>query len=129
MARPIRKKGKKRPQQLIQQPKKREIRRRKDLALRSYLMEIEDLRTFHPRWALRDYKKLDGRDAEIVEGNARNIQKATIGHKYFSDPKKVTVCKRRRERRESLFRQRKIGKGKGVSKIRLRTFKSDIRCK
>ena len=123
---------KKRSRRRIQQPdtkQLRRVRRLKKIALKPDLTVVEDLRTYHPDGYLRDYKRLTGQDAEIIEGNERNIKKSTIGHKYFKDPREVMVCKRRRERRENLFRLRKIGKGKSVSKKRIRTFKSDIRCK
>lgn len=46
----------------------------------------------------------------------------------FRNPKKVYVCKRRRERRRSLFSSGKIGKGRVVSKVRVRNANSDIKC-
>ena len=119
------KRGKKRRQQQDYGRKIRKVRRKIGLALTPDLMEIEDLREWHPRGPLRDYRQVDERPAEIKEG----YKKATIGHQYFEEPRLVAICKRRRERRESLFRLRKIGKGKAGPKKRLRTLKSDIRCK
>lgn len=46
----------------------------------------------------------------------------------FQDPIRTMVCKRRKARRESLFSLKKIGKGKGVSKIRRMNPLSKIRC-
>ena len=55
-------------------------------------------------------------------------QKKDSLHK-FVNAKRVVVCKKRRRRRESLFKAGKIGKGiRGPRKIR-RNENSDLRCK
>ena len=46
----------------------------------------------------------------------------------FRNPFKVSICRRRRARRESLFARKIIGKGKGVGKIRRMTRFSSVRC-
>lgn len=48
---------------------------------------------------------------------------------YFDEPLRVTVCKRRKERREILFRLQKLGRGKGVRRLRRRNAYSDVICR
>lgn len=48
---------------------------------------------------------------------------------YFTAPIGQMACQRRRRRRETLFRRNKIGKGKSVSRIRLRNQNTEVRCK
>lgn len=46
----------------------------------------------------------------------------------FYDPRRVSICVRRTQRREYLFKTGKIGKGKRVSSIRRFNDNSRIRC-
>ncbi len=125
MAKP--RKKKKRPQQPIEHVKK-EVRHARYIPLRPNLTVVEDLRTFHPQEDQRDYRKIDGRPADYVTETTEPKDFAKVGQRYFRDSRKVTICKRRRRRREILFAKRKTGKGKKVSKKRKWTTKSNIRC-
>lgn len=73
----------------------------------------------------------DGRPAEYVDfGDERFAGKHySDGRIAFKDPRKTVVCQKRKERREALFRANKVGKGKKVSKKRIRTEDSDIICR
>ncbi len=128
MARKGRRKRQRRPQQLAKAVVVRKISKGKGYALRPDLREVEDMRTWHPQRDDRTFKRLDGTEATYVTQTEDKNKFRKIGQTYFSDPRKVTICKRRKERRESLFAGRKVGKGKGSTKKRRRTYKSNIRC-
>jgi len=77
---------------------------------------------------------------ELEEIVRRSVPVKPIGlardiYRGFTYPPEVAfnvlkdmVCRERKERRESLFAGRRIGKGKGGPKFRLRTPFSSIRC-
>lgn len=105
-------------------------KRRLQLALERIkpLQEVEDLRDFHPRGKYRDYRTLEGTSAEYITQSTDRRKFGRVGQTYFRDPVNVALCKRRRKRRETLFAQRKIGKGMRVTKRRRYTEKSKVRC-
>lgn len=89
----------------------------------------EDRRMWHPAKDL--VRKYDGREATYTLRSPkvrRKRQDWTTDRVGFRDPQRVPVCKRRSERRRWLFKHGKIGKGTSVSKIRIRTDTSDLRC-
>lgn len=89
----------------------------------------QDLRRFRPE--IDSYKKLDGRPVEYeVHRGPTDRSKYYPDYRIaFTDHKKVVVCARRKRRREHLFKEGKIGKGKKVSKIRRMRDDSKIVCK
>lgn len=101
-----------------------------DISLRSSLPVGEDRRTWHPRGKNANFKTINGNVARVrdtsVERTGRRLE--NVGEIYFSDPMRLSVCKRRRERREILFALRKAGKGRGGAKKRKYTEISKIRC-
>ena len=55
----------------------------------------------------------------------------TLDTLSFVNPNKVSICQKRRKRRENLFAKQKIGRGKGskfLKKPRRRNEFSDVRC-
>ncbi len=91
------------------------------------LFEVQDNRQRQENYP----KTIYGTAAEITDQPVRKRKTRDTLHPgriAFVDPKKVIVCKRRSERRRELFRRNKIGKGKGVSKKRIITELSKVRC-
>lgn len=76
-------------------------------------------------------RNLDGTKAEYrISERTKSGKLKNFSHMglEFVNPEKVTICKRRSKRRESLFKQRKIGKGRRVSPKRRYTRESNVRC-
>ena len=66
------------------------------------------------------------RDRTVRGRPYRSLAYVRLG---FVNPLRVRVCQRRKERRETLFRMQKIGRGKGAGRKRRRiTAESSIRC-
>lgn len=74
--------------------------------------------------------RVDGRFATYTLRKPKRSTKRdlTIHRIGFYDPKRVMVCKRRKKRREELFKRGKIGKGRSVSRFRRMSEFSDVRC-
>lgn len=92
----------------------------------------DDKRRWRPDKDIRTYRTIDSRvakinNSEIVERENRPPYIRNI--LVFDDSRRVVVCKRRADRRISLFARHKVGKGKKVSKRRLRSPDSEIHCK
>ena len=92
---------------------------------------LDDKRYHDPTRSDRKY--IDGNYVEYEFNRKREISRGTplnqtrVAFKY---PEKVIVCKRRKERRESLFALNRIGKGKGRKfKKRKITEDSKISCR
>lgn len=110
---------------------------------RSLLSRLRNNRKYAKYNALSDnrfYNPLGKRISRLTDGTKatltttlpkqrssilRDPTKAKIS---FADPKRTIVCQRRKNRRETLFRRGKVGKGKKVSRIRRRNINSDIKC-
>lgn len=89
----------------------------------------DDRRYFRPEMD-RAIRKVDGTYAKIVLAH-RTRNRPSKGTKVriaFADPRYVTVCRRRKERRESLFKSGKIGKGKKIFGRKRITEASRIKC-
>ena len=133
MARRKRRKGvvKKIPQQVearIKVSRIRKLSKSRGLTLRKDLKVLEDRRLWHPMENARDYRMLDGRNAEYITSTTRENEFRKVGQNYFKDPKQVVICKRRRQRREILFAIRKVG-GKGPGRAKRKyTEESKVRC-
>lgn len=83
-------------------------------------------------------RKIDGRPSpvrikqKVYDPKAekfRPVKRPLEAPLEFSDKLHTVVCRQRKKRRETLFRRRKIGKGKGVSPKRIFTELSKIICK
>ncbi|AXL15474.1 hypothetical protein [Microviridae sp.] len=91
----------------------------------------EDLRYFRPPID-RDYRLKDGRKVSYsltAPKRKSKLKDPTLHRIGFSDPLNTQVCIKRKRRRETLFKLRKIGKGKsGSRKPKRLTDRSSIRC-
>lgn len=90
----------------------------------------EDLRVWRPRID-RDARRLDGKKVSYTLRDPKRKPYLSAGINArigFKDPIKVETCIKRKRRRETLFKLRKIGKGKGVSKKRTFNRFSNVRC-
>lgn len=100
---------------------KPKIRRKKNL--------WEDKRFWSPLFT--ENKKIDGTNVEyeISQNKNQALPRSSIPVSIqFANPRKVTVCKKRSERRKTLFARHKVGKGKKVAKKRRMTENSHIKC-
>lgn len=89
---------------------------------------IDDLRTWHPEGKYRQPKTIYGTKAttRISDFPKRTGLQNKI---QFERPFSVVTCRRRKERRETLFKLGKIGKGKkGSGRKRRMTIRSKIKC-
>jgi len=59
----------------------------------------------------------------------RKLKAKVTGRIRYFDPRNVSVCHRRKIRREELFKKGLVGKGISVSKIRVRDITSKVYCK
>jgi hypothetical protein len=86
---------------------------------------FDDRRLFHPKKHRLPLTTLGAQDT--LEATSRNVplKRERI---QFVDNKKNMVCKRRRDRRRSLFALKRTGKGAANPK-RIRNWLSDISCK
>lgn len=112
---------------LLKSPYLRNIFAEKPLHKRIKLKE--DLREWRPK--LQDLRKLDGTPVEYRLSRYRKKPYRRLGLEAklaFDEPLKVNVCVKRKRRRETLFKLRRIGKGKGVSKKRIMKPESKVRC-
>lgn len=91
---------------------------------------INDLRTYRPMMDRGFYKMEDGRIAKYaLSKNIHNITSMPRGIRLaFRSARRVSVCIRRKARREVLFAQKRVGKGKKVSSERKWTERSNIIC-
>lgn len=95
----------------------------------NYITNTDDKRKFD--FGKKEALRIDGRKAEYILSDPPRIKKRydrTKASIAFKDPNRIFICKRRKARREVLFSLRKIGKGKGSSKIRKMTEHSKIKC-
>lgn len=123
-----RKKTKKRKQRDVNTPiTYREMLFTEQKLIRHDLTKIEDNRLSGARDRL-PAQTVFGTKARIKPDNRRIRRKTFNPHMRFEDPTRVVRCQRRKERRETLFKKQKIGKGRKVSKIRKRNKYSDVRC-
>ncbi len=123
-----RKKSRKRGQQSIELGDKTVIALTRLGILRKSPL-IDDRRRFRPTIST-GYLLIDGRPVNygLSQSNKRNIKDRTQDRLAFTNPAKVIECRKRKTRRETLFRKRKIGKGKSVSKRRIMKESSKIKC-
>lgn len=97
------------------------------------ILEFEDRRRFRPDpFSLPLSPRKDQR--RIVERVSRPVGKANkvarFGRDYklaFAVPRKVSLCVRRKQRREVMFAMRRTGKGARAVRRRRNQF-SDVRC-
>lgn len=89
----------------------------------------DDRRRWEP-YSYDQYKRLDGRgvDYEIGTDDQDNRRDGTRSKIAFANPRKVVVCRKRKSRRETLFKKGKIGRGKRVSRKRIMRDSSKIKC-
>lgn len=91
-----------------------------------------DRRHFDPDSGLHAFTKTGVR-AKIISRdsgpNQKNLAPSERNKTEFVNPGSVSVCKRRKQRRETLFKRGKIGKGIAGPKIKLYTEISEVRCK
>lgn len=77
-------------------------------------------------------RRIDGTNATLTttlpDQRSPGFKDYTLAKVSFQDPRRVVVCRRRKNRREILFKMGKVGKGKKVSRIRRRNIDSDIKC-
>lgn len=91
---------------------------------------IEDHRRHTPKRA-RLYYDIKGKEVDYALKDAKGTYpgasqtKATVS---FADPRSTIVCRRRSERRKSLFALKKVGKGRRTFKKRKMRPESKIRC-
>lgn len=93
---------------------------------RSIVRALEDRRTWHPAGPLRPAgaSSRSSRRFQVSESSTRSMfPSAAIS---FARPDKVSMCVRRKTRREVIFAKRKHGKGAGAP--RRRNWFSDIGC-
>lgn len=94
---------------------------------------IDDRRRYHPDGDRRSFKRLDGREAEYVlrdkqSSKGRRRSSGTLATLSFKEPEKVMVCRRRKQRRETLFKRLLIGRGISGPRKRRITWMSKVRC-
>lgn len=88
--------------------------------------QLYDLRFFKPYEVNYD---LTERPSEYTDRRGKRKQMDRYTQRIgFYDPKNAVVCRRRRDRKRSLFAKRKIGKGRKVTKYRKRNENSKLRC-
>lgn len=92
--------------------------------------QIDDGRRFRPT-TYRASHLFDGNRTKVEIYTNSNIgrNKRIPTRIAYGDTRKTIVCRKRRNRRQSLFQQGKIGKGVRVSSIRKTTPNSSIICK
>lgn len=126
-----RKKSKKTSQRDLDKITKRELLRR-DKYYKKDLTEIMDNRRII-MYSQGYPKDIDGRDSKIINQDMevnKNENFKGVPNQRFSNPNRSIVCRRREDRRRSLFALRKIGRGKGAGrKRRVMTRYSSISCK
>ena len=103
------------------------------------LREIEDLRSLphELRQEKTRYLTVSGRPAGIVYDERQSADtydsplRDVLPSVYprFENPGRVLVCIRRKQRRQSLFAMRKVGKGRRKFKRPVWSAKSHIKCK
>lgn len=99
---------------------------------RHFVLSLADRRFFSPVDEVMSPVRLQRRvvvDQANVNKRHKDYEKklqAYWGKMYFNAPQAVTVCVRRKERRETLFALRKTGKGARSRKRR--NSWSDVRC-
>lgn len=92
----------------------------------------DDRRYFRP---IKDtVLRMDGNPVEYKAADSRypssgNKRSRYTGRISYQDPGRVTVCRRRKARRQSLFAAGKVGAGKRVTSRRRFTDNSEISCK
>lgn len=88
-----------------------------------------DLRRFKPDLDFNP-TKINGGLIAYVEKSPKNNNKRSFvpGRIAFADPKRVTVCVRRKQRRSVLFASGAAGSGKKIYGPRRRGRYSDIKC-
>lgn len=95
------------------------------------LRPIEDRRTYHPLRAFRPAQSLGRRDAArvVLERPRQRPGRSffPIDVFKFAVPRKVAICVRRKERRETLFAKKLTRSGAGAPKRR--NYWSAISCK
>lgn len=96
------------------------------------LLSVSDRRQFHPDDMFAPVFSYDRRSRKIVERNVNPVRKSTqyaspFGSSFgFAVPHKVSLCVRRKQRREVLFALKRTGKGSRTPKRR--NYWSDVRC-
>lgn len=87
---------------------------------------LDDLRYYHPEGKYRTEITQSGRIAEkVVDNKKRGWHRKKLRYK---NPMRLEICRRRKERREILFKTKKIGRGKGGPSKRRLTLRSFVRC-
>lgn len=124
--------AKKRRSKKRSQRKSDHFTKSKRLLRRNYKFDtgIDDRRVFRPNID-KEPLTFDGRRVTytLQTNKPPTVRRdPTLSKIQFANPKKTFVCKRRRERRITLFAINKVGKGKKVSRIRRRTPDSNIKC-
>lgn len=108
------------------------LRRRKDHDRRRSERIHNDRRYYRPE---TDNRYLTERGNTAVTALApRTVENTRYRHPLanrikFVSPERVSVCIRRKQRREVLFKSRSVGKGKTVTPIRRLTEDSKISCR
>lgn len=91
------------------------------------LIEVEDLRRFHPTPLFRPSMSIVQAKPSIDVKPSRLVRTAPLSARAaFDEPHKVVVCVRRKVRREVLFAKRKTGRGARSPKRR--NLWSDVKC-
>lgn len=112
-------------------------KRESSLLYRPFLFDrprdiIDDGRRWRPdRKVFRDVLGLQAILTENVSADELSTEKprwAKNQQLKFESPLKANVCRRRKRRREHLFKSGSIGKGKKVSEFRKWTEDSNIKC-
>lgn len=92
-----------------------------------------DRRTWHPEAVLVRVGPGASRGRRVVSGSVGS--RKLLGENGFgpsdrdaTDLRKIKICRDRKERRETLFSLRRIGRGKGGPKRRRLTPDSEVRC-
>lgn len=101
------------------------------MRIRRERLEItDDRRMFRPALG-SPYRDVYGRSARIVADSqpGTDLRGSFLPHRLaFESPARVTVCRRRKQRRAALFARRKIGKGIAGPKRRMMKESSKIKC-
>lgn len=90
---------------------------------------FDDRRRWRPSHGLP--LMVDGKDSRLTIRKPKSpthVRDYTRSRLAFSDPRRVKECRRRRKRRETLFKMGKIGRGKKGPRFRKLTEYSDVRC-
>lgn len=107
------------------------LTKRRRTMLRSPKKELlfhENQRLYRPD---DDFREVDGTRATVQGTDRRRVRKGILPSSLalqFKNPRRVMVCRRRAERRQTLFKIGKIGKGKKGPVKRKITEKSKVRC-